>query len=162
LTYTWSATGSPPAPVNFSVNGTNDAKNTIATFTKAGTYNFQVQVTNQSSAYTIGTVSVQVNQTATSVSVTPATTSVAAKATDQDQFGNPMPGSPAVTWSVVSGAGSITSAGLYAAGRTSGSATIRATESNGHFGNSTVTIFYEETAWYQFDSANATQTDSSG
>jgi hypothetical protein len=36
LTYTWSTTGTPPAPVTFSANGTNAAKNTTATFTKAG------------------------------------------------------------------------------------------------------------------------------
>ena len=34
LTYTWIATGTPPAPVSFSVNGTNGAKNTTATFTQ--------------------------------------------------------------------------------------------------------------------------------
>ena len=41
LTYTWSTTGTPPAPVTFSVNGNNAAKNTTATFTKAGSYNIQ-------------------------------------------------------------------------------------------------------------------------
>ncbi len=42
LTYTWATTGTPPAAVTFSANGTNAAKNTTATFTKAGTYTFQV------------------------------------------------------------------------------------------------------------------------
>src|SRR5262249_24404152 len=42
----WATTGSPPAPVNFSVNGSNSAKSTIATFSKAGTYNFQVTIVN--------------------------------------------------------------------------------------------------------------------
>ncbi len=42
LTYTWSATG--PAPVNYSANGTNAAKNTTATFNKTGTYNFLVTI----------------------------------------------------------------------------------------------------------------------
>src|SRR5258708_5905867 len=36
LTYVWSTTGTPPAAVAFSVNGTNAAKTTTATFTKAG------------------------------------------------------------------------------------------------------------------------------
>src|SRR6185369_967909 len=36
LVYTWSTTGTPPAPVAFSVNASNAAKNTTATFTKAG------------------------------------------------------------------------------------------------------------------------------
>src|SRR4029077_12049276 len=38
LTYTWATTGTPPAPVTFSLNGTNAAKNTVATFAKAGSY----------------------------------------------------------------------------------------------------------------------------
>ena len=37
LTYTWTTTGTPPAPVVFSSNGNNAAKSTTATFTKAGT-----------------------------------------------------------------------------------------------------------------------------
>ena len=37
LTYTWVATGTPPAPVSFSVNGTNASKNTTATFPRPGT-----------------------------------------------------------------------------------------------------------------------------
>ena len=36
LSYTWATTGTPPAAVNFSANGSNAAKNTTATFTKAG------------------------------------------------------------------------------------------------------------------------------
>src|SRR5262249_30994499 len=44
LVYTWSVVGTPPAAVNFSANGTNGAKNTTATFTKAGSYNFMVTV----------------------------------------------------------------------------------------------------------------------
>src|SRR6185295_2614900 len=33
LIYTWATTGTPPAAVTFSANGTNAAKNTTATFT---------------------------------------------------------------------------------------------------------------------------------
>ena len=36
LTYTWATTGTPPAPVTFTINGSNTAKNTVAIFTKAG------------------------------------------------------------------------------------------------------------------------------
>jgi len=60
LTYTWATTGSPPAPVNFSANGTNAAKNTTATFTKPGTYNFQVTMTNSVGQSTTSTTSVTV------------------------------------------------------------------------------------------------------
>ena len=44
LTYTWATTGTPPAAVNFSANGSNAAKNTTATFSKAGNYSFQVTI----------------------------------------------------------------------------------------------------------------------
>jgi uncharacterized repeat protein (TIGR02543 family) len=44
LTYTWVTTGTPPAPVTFSINGTNSAKNTTVTFTASGTYTFQVTI----------------------------------------------------------------------------------------------------------------------
>ena len=46
LTYTWATTGTPPAAVTFSANGSNAAKNTTATFTKAGSYTFQVTITD--------------------------------------------------------------------------------------------------------------------
>ena len=36
LTYQWAATSEAPATVAFSLNGTNAAKNTVATFTQAG------------------------------------------------------------------------------------------------------------------------------
>ena len=36
LTYTWATTGTPPAAVTFCANGTNAAKTSTATFTKAG------------------------------------------------------------------------------------------------------------------------------
>src|ERR1019366_6200631 len=60
LTYTWAITGTPPAAVTFSSNGTNSAKNTTATFTKAGTYSFQVTVTDVSAQTAVGTVNVTV------------------------------------------------------------------------------------------------------
>ena len=60
LTYTWSTTGTPPAPVSFSVNGTNAAKNTTATFAASGTYNFLVTATDPSNATTTSTVTVTV------------------------------------------------------------------------------------------------------
>jgi hypothetical protein len=64
LTYIWTTIGTPPAPVSFSVNGTNAAKNTVATFTQPGTYNFQVTIVNPSAGSTFAvtsTTSVVVN-----------------------------------------------------------------------------------------------------
>ena len=36
LTYTWATTGTPPAPVTFSANGTNAAQSATATFSQGG------------------------------------------------------------------------------------------------------------------------------
>ena len=47
LTYSWATTGTPPAAVTFSANGTNAAKATTATFTAAGVYALQVTVKDQ-------------------------------------------------------------------------------------------------------------------
>src|SRR4029078_12218403 len=55
LKYAWVTAGSPPAPVAFSVNGTGAAKNTTATFTAPGTYNFQVTILNPETGCTLGT-----------------------------------------------------------------------------------------------------------
>jgi hypothetical protein len=38
LTYTWSVTGTPPATVTFTPNGSNAARNSTATFTQPGSY----------------------------------------------------------------------------------------------------------------------------
>jgi hypothetical protein len=46
LTYTWATIGAAPAPVAFSVNGTNAAKSAIATFSKAGSYTLQATITD--------------------------------------------------------------------------------------------------------------------
>ena len=50
LTYTWSVVSGPPgaAAPNFSINGNNAAKNTIATFFQVGTYNLAVKITDPS------------------------------------------------------------------------------------------------------------------
>ena len=122
LTYTWATTGTPPAAVSFSANGTNDAKNTTATFAVAGNYTFLVTITDMGGESTSSSVDVTVNQTLTSIAVTPAAASLGSDATQQfaamsyDQFGNAMSSQPSCTWAVASGVGSIDSAsGLYTA-----------------------------------------------
>src|SRR5205085_11652464 len=95
LTYTWSLTGTPPASVGFSANGSNAAKNCTATFTKAGTYNFLVTISDGANSVT-SSVAVTVNQTLTSISLSPAAATVNENATQQfaatalDQFGQAM------------------------------------------------------------------------
>jgi hypothetical protein len=131
--------------VTFGSNGTNAAKNTTATFTKAGTYNFQVTIKDGGGLTTTSTVSVTVNQTLTSIAVSPASATVNTNATQpfiataKDQFGDALVIQPALTWSVASGGGSVNSSGLYAAPAAAGSATVRA--ANGAVsGTASVTI----------------------
>src|SRR5204863_7795348 len=109
LTYTWATTGTPPAAVVFSTNATNAAKNTIATFTKAGSYSFQVTIKDAGGLTVTSSVNVTVNQTLTAITVSPAAVNVQTSATQQftasakDQFGNVLATQPAFTWSVSSG-----------------------------------------------------------
>jgi hypothetical protein len=135
LTYTWSLIGATPAPVTFSINGTNAAKNTVATFSGAGAYRFAVTVRDANGLTATSTVDVTVSQTFTSISVSPTGVSVFTgstrqfKATALDQFGVAMTTQPGFTWSLVSGSvGSINAtSGLFTAGNSSGSATAKAT-----------------------------------
>jgi hypothetical protein len=131
LTYSWSATTLPAgasAP-SFSANGTNAAKNSTATFSKAGNYVLTATITNPSGSSTTSSVSVTVNQTATSVTVTPAVAVLTQGATQQftatevDQFGAAMTTQPTFNWSAT--AGSISASGLFTMG--SAAATITAT-----------------------------------
>ncbi len=131
LTYTWATTGTPPAPVTFSTNGTNPAKSDVATFTKAGTYNFTVTISDPLGYSVTSAVSVVVNQTATTVAVTPASPGARASgsttqfsATVYDQFGAVV--SSPVTWSATGGTVN-SSTGLFTAGSTAGSFSVTAT-----------------------------------
>lgn len=123
LRYNWTSTG--PAGVQFSLNGTNSALNTMATFSKAGDYSFTVTITDAEGLSVTSTVSVSVKQTITSVVVTPGTASVSVRHTLQfsalayDQFNNLLLVQPTIKWSL-SGLGSISRKGLYTAPRTKG------------------------------------------
>ena len=133
LTYTWSSTG--PTGDTFSVNGTNGAKNTTVTFAHAGSYTFTVTVSDGVNSNTSSVV-VMVNQSLTSVEVSPASASVYDDSTQQfeatgmDQFGTALTTQPTFAWSIdAGGIGTInSSSGLYTAPATgTGSATVRAT-----------------------------------
>ena len=141
LTYTWAATG--PAPVTFSANGTNAAKNATATFTQAGSDTLTVTVQDAAGLTATSSVLVTVQQTPTALSVTPATASVltgatqAFQATVTDQFGATI-SSPTVTWSV-SGGGSISSYGVFTAGLAAGTVVVSAASGGAH-GSAAVTV----------------------
>ena len=142
LTYTWAATGSPPAAVSFSSNGTNAAQNTTATFTQAGAYNIAATVTNLGNLTATSFVTVTVDQTLTSIAVQagpPALDgAMTFSATANDQFGNAMTAQPQFAWSVVDG-GAISTGGVFTPPYASGSATITAA-SGAASGNDTVSL----------------------
>ena len=147
LSYTWSAISPLDPGVLFSVNGTNAASETTATFTRAGTYDFQVAVTAPGGLTATSDVTVTVNHVLTSIAVSPANVTLAAGATENfsaqslDQFGNPslLP-LAAFTWSLASGIGSIDpTTGLYAAPDAGGKAVVKASVA-GFSGTASVTI----------------------
>jgi hypothetical protein len=134
LTYTWSMIATPPAPVSYSANGTNAAQTTTATFSQAGSYDFQVTVSDPSGFIATSSVIVVVNQTLSSIAVNPSSATLAAggqqpfTATAYDQFGHLMMGPQAFTWSVAKGAGSINASnGTYTAPDAGGTALVEAT-----------------------------------
>lgn len=147
LSYTWTATNAPAAgagSVSFSSNGTNASKATTAAFTQAGSYVLQVAITDQGNLSITSDVIVTVNQTFTSVSVTPASPIISPlgtqmfTATALDQFGNAAASQPVFIWSVTGGGGTI-SGGNYTAPLTGSTATVQAS-SGSISGSATVTI----------------------
>ncbi len=132
LTYTWDVTSSPSgaSTPTFSSNGSNASQNTTATFYRAGTYTFQVTITDPSGLTAVSSVTVTVVQTVSGISITPGNVTVADGAKQQftataiDQFGQAMPSQPTFSWQVLSSSGgtvssssggTISSTGLYTA-----------------------------------------------
>ena len=124
LTYTWSTTGTPPAAVSFSPNGTHAAQNAVATFTQAGTYQFQVLIRDPDSQTVVSTTSCTVTAVPTSATITPSSASVVVGTTQSfsvavvDQFGATSAGTPA--WSITGGGTIDAGTGLFTAGGTAG------------------------------------------
>jgi hypothetical protein len=150
LTYTWSVLSKPSGAAHptFSSNGSNAAKNTTVTFSEAGSYTFQVAVTDQGGLSITSDVTVNVVPTATSIAVAPsAPVAVNAKeqlsAIEWDQFDHAMASQPSITWSLGNGLGSITSAGLYSAPSTilSGTAATVKASAGSLAGSAAVTVF---------------------
>ncbi len=149
LTYTWAVISHPAGATTqgFSVNGTNAAQNTTATFYQAGGYTFQATITDTWGLSVTSTVAVTVNQTATSITVSPAGVTLADGAAQQfdanslDQFGYAMATQPSFSWSIASGGvGSVSISAVYTAPAAgSGTAAVRAT-SGTTTGVATVTV----------------------
>jgi hypothetical protein len=146
LTYTWTETAGPAA-ASFTANGTNAAQNTTVTFSQAGTYTFQATITDTSGLSVASSVNVTVDQTLSSIVVTPGPVTLNDGGTQQfaatglDQFGQALSMQPTLIWTVGSGGiGTINSSGVYSAPISgTGSATVQA--SGGMIsGSATVTV----------------------
>ncbi len=135
LIYTWAATGMPPAPVTFSANGSNSAKNAVATFTKPGSYTLQVTITDSNNAAVTNSVTVNVIATASTIALSPTSATLINDQTQQftaaayDQFGTLLASQPAFTWSLdTTAVGTVSGTGSYTAPATgTGFDTVRAT-----------------------------------
>jgi hypothetical protein len=145
LKYTWSTTGTPPAPVSFSANGNNAAKNSVATFSKAGSYSFLVTIADAQGGTVSSSVQVNVVQTTTALAVLPAAVTVAKgasaqfNATANDQFGAQISPTPSLSWAT-SGGGAISSSGLFSAGSVAGGPFTVTASSGGRSGSGSVTV----------------------
>ncbi len=179
LVYTWSSTGTPPAPVTFSANGTNAAQDTTATFTKAGTYDFQVTIADTFGDSTTTSVVVTVNQTIASIALSPSGATVAPggqkqfAVTAEDQFGTVLATQPAFTWAVYplaggGGMGTINASGLFTAGssQVTGTVTVYPLAGGGAVSGSAivgVSTLPAPVAWYPFaEGSGTTVHDASG
>jgi len=147
LTYTWAVSTKPagaPDPT-YSVNGTNAAKNTIATVSQGGTYTFQVTARDAQNLTTTSSAPVTVNPALTTITVTPPTATVAPGATAQfsvsatDQFGASLAPQPAFAWSV-SGGGTMDPNGLFTAGPSGGGPFTVTASSGATSGTATVSV----------------------
>jgi hypothetical protein len=145
LSYRWATTGTPPATVAFSPNGSNAAKSTVATFGKAGAYSLQATISDAQGLSITSALNVNVSSTLTTIVASPANVTVAPSSTSQfsatatDQFGlNTVP-QPTFAWSV-SGGGSINGSGLFTAGTSSGGPFTISASASGKVGKASVTV----------------------
>lgn len=143
LSYSWATTGTPPATVAFSANGNNAAKQTVATFSKAGSYAFKVTVTDAQGLTANSSVNVTVSQKLTRITVSPGSVTLAPNGTQafsaaaSDQFGAGFGTAPSFAWTATGG--SITSGGNFTAPGSAANITVNA-DSAGVRGTASVTV----------------------
>jgi hypothetical protein len=145
LIYTWSATTVPTGgAATFSINGTNAAKASTATFTKVGTYVLTATVRDAGGLQTTSAVTVVVQATATAIVVSPATATVATGSTQpftavvRDQFAANLASQPALAWTVAGG-GTMSTSGVFTATTSGGPFAVTAT-SGAIAGTAAVTV----------------------
>ena len=142
LTYSWHSRSG--APVTFSLNDSNAAKRTTATFAAPGQYTLEATIRDPAGLMTSSAVNVTVYAMSTTVQVAPGTATVSVggeltfAATVLDQFGQTFPVAPSVFWAVDSG-GSIDANGNFRSNGAAGSATVTA-QTVGAQGSATLII----------------------
>jgi uncharacterized repeat protein (TIGR01451 family) len=136
LTYTWSVVDAPSGakPLEFSVNGTNAARNATVRVQKDGTYQLHCVITNGIGHSVTAPVELIITQVATSLRLTPHAQTFARGASMQyggtalDQFGHPMRTAPTLAFKVKSGSGTFNDHGMFTAGQTWGHVLIQISE----------------------------------
>lgn len=129
LRYAWSVAAGPGS-ATFATNGSNAAKNTIATFSRAGTYTLVARIEDARGLSTTSATSVTVRQVLRQVALAPAQRvvrvggSLPFTAVAADQFGLPMADPPAIAWRATSG--SIDTTGRFTASASPGLAVVSA------------------------------------
>lgn len=142
LKYTWSVTSGVAGAVTFTANGTNAAKNTNSNFSATGDYILTASVQDVPGLSVTSSIRVRVVQTASSLALSPSSSSLAVNATQgftatlRDQFNQPMPG--AFTWSATGG-GTINTSGFFTATTAGGPFSVVAS-SGSLFANASVTV----------------------
>jgi len=128
LRYRWSVSTPNAAPVVFAPNDGPAALATTATFSRAGTYRLLATITDPGGLTATSDVEVVVQPVLAALVLTPMAGAINLGASQafsvlaKDQFGQPMPDRPALTWSATGG--KVTDAGFFTASAT-GPAAVR-------------------------------------
>jgi hypothetical protein len=152
LVYTWSVESLPDGAFlpQLSDNASATASDITATFTKAGEYTFLVTVDNSGSTAS-DEVTVTVEQTATSIRVSPPMAFVHKDDTKQltaifdDQFGDAMTTPPSVSWALASGPGTVSENGLYTAPSDDTGEAVLAAQGGGALASVTIEVTNQTT-----------------
>lgn len=130
LVYTWSTNSTAPASVSFAPNANSEAKTSVATFGKAGSYTLMSAISDAGGLSTCSVLAVSVAQTLTRMSISPSNAVITNAYTHPfavtavDQFGDVMQTAP--SWGV-SGGGIINTSGQFTAISTGGIYAVTAT-----------------------------------
>jgi subtilase family serine protease len=139
INYNWMLQSSPPGVPTPSISPSSGlilgsgAVSSSVIFFGVGTYQFQLNASDNMGQSASSTVTVSVVSTLTTITLSPSTAAVNAGGTQPfsavayDQFSAPLSPQPAFSWSVAFGPGSVDPTGVYTAPTSgSGSATVQA------------------------------------